>query len=114
MAMIYYCKYCEKEFNPEFSKVCPICGEASHDFRVSAETSISLDASTRILQKRNGFKRAIKEMISRNKRSKDPRLNQEVHEEMHIDRINDQYDQVVTDRKTGKVIHEHHGKLSNH
>ena len=80
-----------------------------------AQVTVECSARWGMCQKRKGFKMPIKESISRNKISKDPRLaNQKVREEIHIDRINNQYDHVVTDQKTGEAQHEEHEPLTKH
>jgi hypothetical protein len=69
---------------------------------------------TRATQKRKGYRRFMKEMISRWKRSVNLRLTEGVNEERVIDKEKDEYHQVVKDAKTGDVIHEEHEPLSQH
>ena len=46
--------------------------------------------------------------------SGDPRYPKGVEKYMKVDKVNDWYDQVVTDLNTGDIVHEEHEPLSNH
>ncbi len=53
-------------------------------------------------------------MISRWRKSGDPRLPKGVHEERTINREKKTYDQVVKDVNTGNITHEEHVSLEDH
>ena len=95
-------------------KQCPKCGSTIKSYKRKASVEIGINVATRVTQKRKGYHRFMKEMISRWKRSGDPRLTEGVHEERIIDKEKDEYHQVVKDAITGGVIHEEHESLSQH
>jgi hypothetical protein len=64
--------------------------------------------------KRPGFDRPIAEGKNRNKISRDQKMRgQEVNEVYWINRIKKEWHQIVTDIKTGKIIHEDNESLPN-
>lgn len=100
-------------------KQCPKCGSTKKAFERKAFTAIGLKVvETKAKQKRIGFNKFMKQMISRWKRSRDPKLKgsvgEEVQEEITVDKEKDSYDHVVKDAKTGEIIHEEHEPLSQH
>ena len=44
----------------------------------------------------------------------DIKFKEGVHQLRNINREKDKYDHVVRDKRTGKIIHEEHEKLSDH
>lgn len=99
-------------------KQCPKCGSTIKSYKREASVGIGIKVvETRAKQKRKGYRSFMKQMISRWKRSGDPRLTEGVHEERIIDKEDKEkkeYHQVVKDAKTGDVIHEEHKPLSQH
>lgn len=108
------CQQCGTELK-EGDKVCPKCGSTKKAFDREASVAIGVRiVETRATQKRIGFHRFVKQMISRWKRSGDLRLENGVQEETIRDKEKDWYDQVVRDAKTGEITHEEHEPLSKH
>ena len=113
--MAIFCKKCEKELK-EDERLCPVCGCPSRAYKMDCETGkykITF-GSFGWKHKRPGFKRPIAEGKSRNKISRDPKLNgQEVNEVYFIDRIKKLWSQVVRDVETGAIVHEDNVSLSD-
>lgn len=101
------------------NKQCPKCGSTKKAYERKAHVGIGVKAvETRVTHKRVGFHKFLKQMISRWKHSRDPKLKNgvgaEVQEEITMDKEKDWYDQVVKDAKTGEILHEEHEPLSEH
>lgn len=96
-------------------KQCPKCGSTKKLYKREASVGIGIEViETRAKQKRKGYHRFTKQMISRWKPSGDLRLSEGVHEEIIIDKEKKEWHQVVKDAKIGDVIHEEHEPLSQH
>ncbi len=103
-----FCKNCDKELT-ESDSYCLFCGCPSRVYKMECETGKFriTTGSFGWKHKRPGFKKPIAEGKSRNKISRDPKLNgQEVNEVYFIDRIKKWWHQVVRDAETGIIIHE--------
>ena len=108
------CMDCGSELK-QGDKQCPMCGSTKKSYERKSSVSIGVTIpETRVKQERVGYRRFIRQIISRFKSSGDPRLTEGVHEERIIDKEKDEYHQVVKDLKTGHVIHEEHEPLSKH
>lgn len=108
------CIDCEAELK-QSDKQCPRCGSTKKSYKREASVGIGIKVvETIVTQKRKGYHRFMKKMISRWKRSGDPRLTEGVHERLTMDKEKDERHQVVEDEKTGDVIHEEHEPLSQH
>jgi len=108
------CGVCGTELKPS-DKQCPKCSSTKKAYEREAFVRIRVKVvETRATQKRKGVKGFMKQMISRWKRSGDPKLKNGVQEERIIDKEKDEYHQVVKDAKTGKITHEEHEPLSQH
>lgn len=93
---------------------CPKCGSTKKAYEREASVTVGVKVGTKATQKRIGFHRFMKQMVSRWKPSVDPRLPNGVQEETVKDKEKDWYDQVVRDAKTGEITHEEHEPLSQH
>jgi hypothetical protein len=108
------CRDCGTNLTSE-DKQCPKCGSTRKVYDMSVTDGFVAGDSIGVKQKRSGYKRPITESVSnRFKKSGDPKLKDGVREDISIDRVNNKYDQVVKDAKTGKIIHEEHEPLSRH
>ena len=108
------CGECGAELT-ESEKLCPKCGSTKKAYERKALVAVGVKiVETRATQKRIGFHKFMKQMISRWKRSGDPKLKNGVQEETIRDKEKDWYDQVVKDAKTGEITHEEHEPLSQH
>jgi hypothetical protein len=108
------CADCGTDLTQE-DKQCPKCGSTRKAYTMVATVKIGISVSTEMKHRRPGVKRPLHESVSnRFKKDKDPKLTNGVCEDVSIDRVNDKYDQVVKDAKTGKIIHEEHEALSRH
>lgn len=108
------CGKCGTELKPS-DKQCPKCGSTKKAYERKASVRVGVKiVETRATQKRIGFHKFVKQMISRRKRSGDPRLENGVQEETIRDKEKGWYDQVVRDAKTGEITHEEHEPLSKH
>jgi predicted amidophosphoribosyltransferase len=96
-------------------KQCPKCGSTKKSYKREFHATIGIKVvETRATQKRKGYHRFLKKIISRSKPSGDPRFTEGVHEELIIDKEEKMKHHVVTDVKTGDVIHDEHEPLSKH
>jgi len=113
-----FCKECghRKYLHYLFkSRFCLWCRKkTANDIRVSLSEALSLRESIRVRQKRKGFKKFIRETIKGWFSSKDPKLEEGVDIVRNVDKEKNWYDQVVRDRRTGKIIHEDHEPLNQH
>lgn len=108
------CERCGAELK-ESDKVCPKCGSTKKAFERKAFTTVGLRiVKFSARQKRKGFKKFMKEMVSRWLPSGSPELKQGVYEERIIDKEKDKYNQTIKDARTGEIIHEEHEPLSQH
>jgi len=108
------CTDCEAELE-QSDKQCPKCGSTKKSYKREFHATIGIKVvETKARQKRKGYHRFMKEMISRSKPSGNPRLPEGVHEERIIDKEQDEYHQVIKDEITGDVTHEEHEPLSQH
>ena len=108
------CAECQTELQPT-DKECPKCSSARKSYERTALAKVGIVASSGMKQKRKGFKRPIREMLSnRWKASGDSKLTRGVREDRNIDREKDIYDQTVRNAETGEIMHEEHGPLSQH
>ena len=97
----------------EDSKACPKCGSTKKVYSMEFEDGIIFSEGRRISHKRKGLGE-IHEQLIRRKSSLNPNLSKGVVESRAIDREKGTYDQVVTDIRTGAVIHEEHMTLKKH
>jgi ribosomal protein L37E len=127
------CGQCGTDLN-ESDKVCPKCGFTRKVFERQATAKVGIKPmvgrmvniartasvkvgvrlSTMVRQKRKGLGKFLREMVSRWRPSKDPGLKNGVMEERVIDKEKNEYNHIVRDAQTGKVIHEEHEPLSRH
>jgi len=108
------CAECRAELKQN-DKYCPKCGSTRKSYERKALVKVGVKVvETRVTQKRRGFHKFMRQMISRWKRSGNPRLENGVQEELSMDKERDRYDQVVMDAKTGEITHEEHELLSRH
>lgn len=108
------CQQCGTELK-EGDKVCPKCGSTKKVFDRKASVAIDVRiVETRVRQNRKGFKKFMKEIISRWCPSRSPELKDGVNEERIIDKEKNEYYQTVKDARTGEIIHEEHELLSQH
>lgn len=107
------CQQCGTELN-KGDKVCPKCGCTKKAFERKACLAIGLRLSNSAEQARVGWKRLVREMISRWRPSRSPELPHGVNETRTIDREKDEYHHIVKDAATGEIIHDEHEPLSQH
>lgn len=109
------CGDCGQELK-QGDKQCPKCGSTRKAYERKASVAVGIKVvKAEAKQKRRGFSRPIREMLTRWKRSGDPRLKGlPVEEERIIDREQDSYDKVIKDAETGEIIVEKHENLSQH
>lgn len=112
------CRDCGTELK-QGDKQCPNCGSTKKVYERKASVVIRPKVvEARAKQKRKGYKGFMVKMISRLKRSRDPKLKgcvgEEVKEEMIFNKEKDWKDHVVTNAKTGEILHEEHEPLSKH
>jgi len=112
------CGDCGAELK-QSDKQCPKCGSSQKVYGRKASVDIGVKVvETRVTQKRKGFKKFMRQMTSRWKRSRDPKLRgsvgEEVKEELVIDKEKDWKDHIVKDARTGEILHEEHEPLSKH
>jgi|WetSurMetagenome_2_1015567.scaffolds.fasta_scaffold526877_1 hypothetical protein len=108
------CQECGTELK-QSDECCPKCSSSKKAYFREAIVSINLSASSKVVQKRKGFKRPLIESISnRWKSSGDPKLKNGVREDLIIDRQKNEYHQVVREAKTGEITHEEHQPLREH
>ena len=106
------CGDCGQELKQD-DKQCPKCGSNNRDL-YSGDKGMGHE-HIKLKQKRQDFKRPVKEISQGWKSSKDPKLEGlPVEEEIIIDRGGKTYHQVVRDAETGEIIHEEHQRLSEH
>ena len=108
------CGQCGAELK-ESDKECPKCDSTRKAFGRKASTSIAVKiVETTAKQKREGFRRFMKQMISRWRPSRSPELKDGVNEERIIDKEKDEYHHTVKDARTREVTHDEHEPLSQH
>jgi len=108
------CQQCGTELK-QGDKVCPKCGSTKKAYVREASVAIgSRIVETRVRQIRKGFKKFMKEIISRWRPSRSPELKDGVNEERIIDKEKNEYHQTVKDVRTGEITHEEHEPLSQH
>lgn len=108
------CAECQTELKQTDTK-CPKCGCTKKDYARGGLVTLGIEIpKAEAKQKRRGYGRFIREMISRRKSSGDPTLKNVVHEQRTIDREKYEWHQVVKDAKTGEILHEEHEPLSQH
>jgi hypothetical protein len=105
--------------------ICPKCGEKRHTNNMSISEEVNLNIHESLSGKvHNPRKR--KEQGKTGKSAKKPiqeffdgddyshKLKKHVDKKRTIDRENDTYHEIVTDKESGEVIHEQKEKLSEH
>ena len=107
-----FCQKCNKELK-ENEKLCQSCGCPNRIYRVELSEIIEVRDSLSAKQKRSGFG-LVKKIFLGFRQSGDKQLDKGVNVEMVVDREKDQFDHVVRDNKTGKIIHEEHERLTEH
>ena len=108
------CGQCQEELKPG-DKHCPKCGSTQKAYERKASVKIGLKVvETRATQKGKGFKRYMKQLVSRWRPSGDPELKNGIQEERIIDKEKNEYHQICKDAKTGDITHEEHEPLSQH
>jgi len=108
------CQQCGTELK-QGDKVCPKCGSTKKTSDREAFVAIGEGiVETRVRQIRKGFKKFMKEIISRWRPSISPELKDGVNEERIIDKEKNEYQQTVKDARTGEITHEEHEPLSQH
>lgn len=108
------CQQCGTELK-QGDKVCPKCGSTKKASDREASVAIGERiVETRTRQKRKGFKKFMKEIISRWRPSISPELKDGVNEERIIDKEKNEYHQTVKDARTGEITHSEHEPLSQH
>lgn len=108
------CQSCGTELK-KGDKVCPKCGSTKKASDREASVAIGVRiVETRVRQIRKGFKKFMKEIISRWRPSISPELKDGVNEERIIDKERNEYQQTVKDARTGEIAHEEHEPLSQH
>jgi hypothetical protein len=106
------CGNCGAQLKPD-DKLCPQCGSTKKAYKVVSTARVGVSASVKATQKRKGHR--IRKIIGNVlKPSVNPKLKDGVREDRDIDSINDKYDQIVRDAKTGEIIHEEHTTLTEH
>ena len=105
------CRECNSNKTTEFCKIC-YKDTQTMLFATFIDTLIVLD-SIGIKVKEKG-KKVHHKILSGSFSSGDLMLPKGVDQTRSIDIKNDRYDQVITDRNTGKIIHEEHEPLSVH
>jgi len=108
------CAECGTELE-QAEKICPKCRSTRKAFDKRAFLVLGLKLlETRVRQRREGFKKFMKEMISRWRPSRSPDLKDGVNEQRIIDKDKGRYCQIVRDARTGEIIHEEDEPLSQH
>jgi predicted amidophosphoribosyltransferase len=104
------CGECGTELK-ESDKLCPRCGSTKKAYKRKTLLGVGVKiVETRVTQKRRGYRDFMKKMISRWKRSRDPRLKgcvgEKVKEELVFDKEKNWKDHVVKDAKTEEILHD--------
>jgi len=112
------CKECRAEILPS-DGVCPNCGPTKKAYERRASVKVRVQVSEiRAIHKRKGYKDFMRKMISRCKRSTDPRLKghigEGVTEEMVFDKEKNLKVHIIRDAKTGEMLHSEHEPLTKH
>jgi hypothetical protein len=76
--------------------------------------TIILGEGHKVRHKRKGFRKFIAEVINEWSPSRNLKLSKGVKKLRIIDKEKDEYHEVVTDARTGQIIHEDHEPLSQH
>jgi len=106
-----YCGDCGKRLS-EGNKVCPKCGSKRKHYKMKFEEKINLHHQTSGKVKKKGLEKPIQEFKAGNHLYK--KTGKWYHRKMNIDRGKDYYEEVVTDKATGKIVHQCKEPLSKH
>jgi hypothetical protein len=114
-----FCQNCGKELKPN-QRPCPFCG--CNNIKIEKPVgsgTVGIRGGLRLRQKREGFKRFMKEIIqgwfpSENKRQFPEGVDKTRIIDKKEDRTKSEYHEVVKDKKTGEIIREIHEPLSRH
>lgn len=111
MEMNRFCKECDHR--KIFQHFCLFCMKNTlNKINLDLQESFPLRDSTILKQKSPGLKKFVEE--TRVGWFKSNKYHNGVHTERTANKKNDQYNEVIKDYKTGKIIHECHEKLSDH
>ncbi|MBN1692656.1 MAG: hypothetical protein JW845_03775 [Dehalococcoidales bacterium] len=113
--MMDKCKNCGAELSPNDRRApCPKCGSTKRIIDLSVNDGFILSESMGLRQKQKGFKKFKFDLIQGHFNSGDPKLKKGVDIFRTINKEKNEYNQVVKDRETGKIIHEEHEPLTQH
>lgn len=108
----YSCDKCGEIFQGDNIKKCPYCGSKCLTIKLVFSDQISLHDQLSAKVKKEGIKKPIKEIVqgddysySRKKYMNKTRI---------IDRENNHYQEYVSDKETGEIVHECDELLKDH
>ena len=105
------CMDCGQELESSQS-ICPNCESDRRKIEINYREQIEFHEQIKHKEKRKGTKKPLRESkIGDDYHSKTGKWN---HREMHVDRENDDYEETITDKETGKIIHHCKEPLSKH
>ncbi|MCX5995975.1 MAG: zinc-ribbon domain-containing protein [Chloroflexi bacterium] len=110
----FHCTKCGKEIEPN-QKPCPFCGcSEAKIVAVMSDDTVEAKETSKLMERRKGFKRPIREVIQGWFPSISSRFKKGVDKVRVIDRENDEYHETVKDASTGEVTREVHEPLTQH
>ena len=101
----------------ETEKICPQCGIEHRRIYISANASVGMSAKVEGMEGKNPHLSSKKKLrwrwVSKDTVQRGDRVTP-VHHYQLIDKDNDLYEEVVTNLRTGEIIHECEEPLSEH
>lgn len=109
-----FCRNCEYEYTDETLKECPECGDVHKIVLASGRATIGVEFEVaKMHAKAKGIKKKAWEYISKKTVRGDDGVTR-VHHFRDINRIENTYEEKVTDIETGETIHYCKEKLTDH
>ena len=109
--MDIYCEDCGEKLS-EKDRICPICGSKKRKAILQVKEKLEIHEQVRGKGKEAGIKKPIKEFKIGDDFHRDSKKWN--YRKMHIDRKNDEYEEIITNKDSGKIIHECKESLSQH
>jgi len=98
-----------------FKKFCFFCFRKTNDIiNVEINDRFSINDSTVVRKKRQGYKNFMWERVHGWFSSGDPKIKKGVIKKRTIDKEKNEYHEKVKDNKTGKILRECDEKLTDH